>query len=84
MTEKTIGDLWNLFFILVFVTLPHEKFNPSSSNPLTAIPYYHHSRIHMKCIACPKTFDLTKHDKCPHCGKSHPYYTREEWEQAQK
>lgn len=55
-----------------------------ANNPLTAIHYYHSSRTRHKCINCGKIFNLTRHDKCPHCGKSYPYYTREEWEQAQK
>ena len=55
-----------------------------NGKPLKNIPYNDPSRRHFECIACDKKFDLTKHDKCPHCGKSYPYYTREEWEQAQK
>ena len=82
--EETIAELWNMFFILSFVILPHEKFDPSSNNPLTAIHYYHPSRTRHKCINCEKMFNLTRHDKCPHCGKSCPYYTREEWDRAQK
>lgn len=37
-------------------------------------------RRHFKCIACDKRFDLTIHDKCPHCGKSYPFYSKEEWD----
>lgn len=55
-----------------------------SENGLKKLPYNHPSRRHMKCINCAKTFDLTMRDKCPHCGKSYPYYTKKEWDEKQK
>lgn len=48
------------------------------------LKYYDPSRTHFLCINCSKKFDLTRNrDKCPHCGKSYPYYTKEEWDEAQ-
>lgn len=47
------------------------------------LDFYDPSRTHMECINCHRKFDLTRLDKCPYCGKSYPFYRKEEWDQAQ-